>query len=105
MTRPKRGISHKKELYYIFCIAAVMAIVFLSLLGPGGYRDLQKARKQVEEQRARVNNIRRSNSELVKTIEALQSDKKAVEKIARENGYAKPDEIIQQIHSSAEPAK
>ena len=105
MTHKKRRISHKKELYYILCIVAVMGILFFSILGPGGYRDLQKARLQVQQQRARVDDLKRNNSELVRSIEALQSDRKAMEELARENGYAKPDEIIQQIQPSTETAK
>jgi cell division protein FtsB len=105
MTRQKNRISHKKELYYILCIVAMLAILTLSFLGPGGYRDLQKARLQLQEQRVRVDRLRRSNSELVKSNEALQSDRKAIEGIARENGYAKSDEIIQQVRPSPETDK
>ncbi|MBP1622928.1 MAG: Septum formation initiator [Acidobacteria bacterium] len=105
MTRQKKRISHKKELYYIVCIVAVLAVLLFSLLGPGGYRDLRKARLQVQEQRVRVDRLKRSNSELVKTIEDLQSSREAIEGIARENGYARPDEIIQQVKPSPEPVK
>ena len=54
MTRQKNRISHKKELYYILCIVAVLVVLLFSFLGPGGYRDLQKARLQLQEQRVRV---------------------------------------------------
>ena len=41
----------------------------------------------------------------MKSIEALQSDRKALEKVARQKGYAKRDEIIQQLPQSPEAAK
>ncbi len=105
MTRQKSRISHKKELYYILCIVAVLVVLTLGFMGPGGYRDLRKARLQLQEQRARVEGLKRGNSELVKSIDALQSDKKALEEAARQQGYAKGDEIIQQIDSSPEATK
>jgi cell division protein FtsB len=105
MTRPKNRISHKKELYYILCIVAVMAILLFSFLGPGGYRDLQKARLQLQEQRVRVEGLKASNSELMKSIQALQSDRNALEKVARQQGYAKGNEIIQQVPPSSEASK
>ncbi len=59
MTRQKNRISHKKELYYILCIVAVLVVLLFSFLGPGGYRDLQKARLQLQEQRVRVESVKR----------------------------------------------
>ena len=105
MNRQKNRISHKKELYYIVCIVAALGILGFSFIGPGGYRDLQKTRLQLQEQRARVDRLKRSNSSLMKSIEALQSDSVAIEKIARESGYANTDEIIQQVQPSPEAVK
>ena len=105
MTRQRKRISHTKELYYILCIVAVMIILLLSFLGPGGYRDLQKARLQVQQQRARVEALKAGNAALLKSIQALQSDGKAIEEVAREQGYARGNEIIQQVRPSPEAPK
>jgi cell division protein FtsB len=105
MTRQKNRISHKKELYYILCIVAVLVVLSFSFLAPGGYRGLLKARLQLQEQRERVDRLKQRNSALARSIEALQFDKKALEQIAREHGYAKPDEIIQQIPQPPEASK
>ena len=105
MTRQQNRISHKKELYYILCIVAVLVVLLFSFLAPGGYRDLNKARLQVQAQRVRVEALKRDNSELLKSIEALQSDRKALEKAARQQGYGRGDEIIQQIPQSPEPTQ
>jgi cell division protein FtsB len=97
MARATHRLSHKRELYYIVCIIAVLGILLVSFLGPGGYRDLRKARLRLQEQRLRVEELKRSNNERLKSIEGLRSDKEALEKYAREKGYGKEGEIIQQL--------
>jgi cell division protein FtsB len=97
MARSKYRISYKKELYYILCIVALLIVLLFSFWGPGGYRDLQRARLELQEQRVRVEEIRRKNFERMEAIEALRSDKGALEKYAREKGYGKEGEIIQQL--------
>jgi|GEM_PF-766532 len=105
MTYSRRRLSHKKEVYYIACIVAVLVILLASLLGPGGYRELQKARLELQEERIRVDQIERQNSERLKSIEKLRSDRNALEKYAREKGYGKEGEIIQQIPKEPENPK
>jgi cell division protein FtsB len=90
-------ISHKKELYYILCIVAVAIILLYSFLGPRGYRDLRKIRFETQEKRARIEDLKRSNDDRMKNIEAMRSDKEALEKYAREKGYGREGEIIQQL--------
>ena len=102
MAYSKRRISHRKELYYIICIMALLAVLLLSLFGPGGYRDLRKARLELQEQRVRVEELKRKNYERMKSIEALRSDKNALENYAREKGYGKKGEIIQQLPQESE---
>jgi|WetSurMetagenome_2_1015567.scaffolds.fasta_scaffold1165515_1 cell division protein FtsB len=97
MAYSRYRISHKKELYYIFCIVAVAAILLLSFLGPGGYRELRKAQLEVQLQRARVNDIKRSNGDRMKSIESLRSDPEALEKYAREKGYGRAGDIVQEL--------
>ena len=97
MTYRRNRLSHKKELYYILCIVAVIAILLFSLWGPGGYRDLAKARLELQQQRERVDELKRSNNEKMRSIEALRSNKDALEKYAREKGYGREGDIIQQI--------
>jgi cell division protein FtsB len=102
MAYKNRGPSHKKELYYIICIMVLMAVLLFSFLGPGGYRALRKARLELQEQRVRVEGLKRSNTEHIKSIKALETDKNALEKAAREKGYARPGEIIQQLPEDSE---
>jgi cell division protein FtsB len=97
MARPRARLSHKKELYYIICIVALAVILLFGFLGPGGYRDLQKERLALQEQRLRVEELKRENHERLQSIEALRSDKDALERYAREKGYGKEGEIIQRL--------
>lgn len=105
MTYSRRWLSHKKEVYYIACIVTVLAILLASLLGHGGYRELQKARLELQEERIRVDQLERQNSEWLKSIEKLRSNRNALEKYAREKGYGKEGEIIQQIPKEPENPK
>jgi cell division protein FtsB len=97
MARSKRRNPYKKELYYIICIMILLGVLLFSLFGPGGYRDLQKARLELQEQRVRVEELKRKNFERMKSIEELRTNRGALEKYAREKGYGKADEIIQQL--------
>jgi len=97
MAYSKRRTSHKKELYYLACIVSVLVILLFSVLGPTGYTTLRQARLEVQEQRTRVYRLAHENSEKLKEIEKLKGDPSALERYAREKGYARPGEIIQQL--------
>jgi cell division protein FtsB len=97
MAHSKRRTSHIRELYYILCIVAVLVILLFSFLGPGGYRDLRKARLAVQSQRSRVDRLERDNSSRMRSIEKLKTDPNAMEIKAREKGYGREGEIIQQL--------
>lgn len=102
MANKKYSLKHKKELYYIFLIMIVGGILLLGFIGPGGYIELKKARLELQLQRARVDALRRSNAERLKTIEELWSDKTAIERYARKKGYGRENEIIQQLPENPE---
>ena len=105
MARSKYRLSHKKEAYYILCIVAVLVILVFSVFGPGGYRDLRQSRQELERQRERVDRLERENYERMKSIEKLRSDRDALEGYAREKGYGREGEIIQQIPQAQAPEK
>jgi cell division protein FtsB len=105
MAHSKRRTTHKKELYYILCIVTVTVILLFSFFGPGGYRELQQARLELQAQRARVDRLKRENSDRLKSIEKLRTDPNALEKHAREKGYGRPDEIIQQLPEKPNASK
>ncbi len=89
MARSRKRLSYKKELYYIICIVVLLVVLGFSIFGPGGYRDLQKARLDLQEQRVRVEELKRKNYERMKSIEELRSSRDALEKYAREKVMGK----------------
>ncbi len=105
MTYSQRRLSHKKEVYYIVCIVAVLAILLVSFFAPGGYRELHKARLDLQEEHIRVDQLERQNSERMESIEKLRSNRNALEKYAREKGYGMEGEIIQQLPKEPENPK
>jgi cell division protein FtsB len=102
MAYSRYRISHKNELYYISCIVALTVILLLSFLGPRGYRDLRKAQIELQLQRERVNDLKRSNSERIKRIESLRSDREALERYIRGKGYGRPGERVLELPSEPE---
>ena len=105
MAYTKRRTSHKKELYYLVCIVSVLMILLFSFLGPSGYGTLRKARIELQEQRTKVDRLARENAEKLREIEKLRGDPNALEKYAREKGYGRPGEIIQQLPEKPKPSK
>jgi len=97
MARPRKSVSHLKELYYIIFIVSLAVIASFGIWGPAGYAGFKKARAGLEVQRALVESLKRSNTERLKSIQALRSDKEALERYAREKGYARKDELVQQL--------
>ena len=93
----RNRLSHGKEIYYILCIVVVVVITLSSIWGPGGYLELKKAKQDLENQRIRVDALKRSNEERMRSIQALRSDPETLERHAREKGYGKGDEIVQQL--------
>jgi cell division protein FtsB len=95
--------SQKKELYYILCIVTVAAILLFSFSGPRGFGELRKAQLEVQEQRKRVEDLKRSIDDRKKNIEALRNSNEALERCARQKGYGRAGEIIQQLPSQPPP--
>ena len=102
MANIKYSLKHKKELCYIFLITIVGGILLLSFVGPGGYLELKKARLELQLQRARVDALKRGNTERMKTIEELKTNKEAIERYARKKNYGRENEIIQQLPENPE---
>ena len=103
MARSRKKISHGKEAFYIICILLVSLVGIFSYFGPGGYLEMKKAQIELETHRNRVEILRKTNEERMRTINSLREDSDAIERYAREKGYAKKDEIILEIPSQEPP--
>jgi len=97
MTRRRKKPAYGKQVYYILCIIAVLVSVVLSIWGPGGLKELKRAHRELQERRLRIEELNRSNNERLQAVEALKHDAAAQERYARQKGYARPGEIIQQL--------
>lgn len=102
MVNNRHSLKHKKELYCIFLIVVVGGILLLSIIGPRGYLELKDERLKVQQQKARVDALDRSNRQLAEKNKALIEDPEAVERYAREKGYGRDNEIIQQVPEDSE---
>ncbi|MBZ5495187.1 MAG: septum formation initiator family protein [Acidobacteriia bacterium] len=103
MGRSRKRVSHAKEAFYIICILVVLLVGLFSYLGPGGYLEMKRTQAELETHRARVELLRKSNEERMRTIESLRIDDEAIERYARKKGYGKKDEIIQEVPQQEPP--
>ncbi len=97
MSPRRRTVSHAKEIYYLLCVVVFVVSALFTVWGPGGILEMRRVRLELEAHRARVANLKRTNGERLHSIEALKTDKEALEEYARRQGYARKDEIIQQL--------
>jgi cell division protein FtsB len=102
MADKKQVLKHKKELYYIFLIVVVGGILLLSILGPDGYLKLESERHNLQQLKERVDALDRSNRQLAEKNKALIEDPEAIERYARQKGYGRENEIIQQLPENSE---
>lgn len=97
----KTKVSYAKEIYYALCVAVFVVSSLFSVWGPGGYMEMRRAQRDLEAHRSKVGSLRQSNADRTQAVQALRSDKDALESYARKQGYVRKDEIIQQV--PAEP--
>ncbi len=95
MRRRKR--SYARETWYIFCILLALVIAVFTLVGPEGFLEMKKAQAEMEAKRARIELLRQSNRERLSRIQALKTDARAIEEVARSRGFVRPGEIIQPL--------
>ena len=101
MARRRTRTSLAREVYYILCLVLFIVSALFAIWGPGGWRELKRAQLEMQVLRARVDDLSRQNTRRLKSIEDLKSRKEEIEGIAREEGWARDDEIIQRVPSDA----
>ncbi len=94
MARRGTRTTFAREVYYILCLVVFIVSALFTLWGPKGFSEMKKAQRELEAHQARVNALEVSNDQRIQAIRALKSDRKALEKYARENGYVQEGEII-----------
>ena len=79
---------------YILVVVCIALIVH-ELLGAHGFMALRQQEKEIESLRQQIRQLKDENAQLDKRIKELQSDPKAIERLARESmGLARPGELI-----------
>lgn len=101
----RQKVSCCKEAYYILSIVGAILAAAITVWGPHGYMDLKKAQVELQVQKEKVSDLKRTNGEAIARIQALKSDKPTLERVARERGYAGADEIIQILPPEPQPQK
>jgi cell division protein FtsB len=101
----RRKVSCWKEAYYILSIVGAIVAAAITVWGPHGFMDLRKAQAELQVQKTKVDELKLANEEARSRIHALKSDKRALERVARERGYARADEIILQLPPEPPPQK
>jgi cell division protein FtsB len=88
-------LSLRRKALLLFSALAFVALLVGALFGDKGMLRLaeQRARRQALEQQ--VESLRGENAELTRTITALRSDPRAIERLAREElGLLRPGETV-----------
>jgi cell division protein FtsB len=76
-------------------VLLLMALVAHVLFGEHGFLAMRRAQKEVQSLRQEIAQLNADNKQLSEQIQALKSDPKLIERIAREEmNLAKPGELI-----------
>ena len=79
---------------YTLVVVCVVLLVH-EILGAHGFMALRQERKEIESLRQQIHQLEDENAQLDKRIKELQSNPKAIERMAREGmGLARPGELI-----------
>jgi cell division protein FtsL len=84
----------RRNATYVLVLVCVVLLVH-EIFGQHGFLALRQEKKEIESLRQQIRQLQHENDELDKRIKALQSDPKAIERLAREQmRLARPGEII-----------
>jgi len=100
--RPRR-FSHAREIYYILCFLAALCIFLVGLFGRNGYFDLKKGRRMLLQKSLEVREREEAVRLQLERIEGLRNDPAEIEKISRDKGYVRPNELIQEVAPATTP--
>jgi len=79
---------------YILVLICIVLVVH-EILGAHGFMALRQEKKEIESLQEQIRQLKDENAQLDKRIKELQSDPKAIERLAREGmGLARPGELI-----------
>ena len=86
--------------YYIIPAAIILFILFFTVFGERGVLRIYRMTQEKEDIQKKALQIKTENEQFKREIEALKSDRRYLESIARkEFGLVRPNEIIYQFSS------
>ncbi|MBI4483005.1 MAG: septum formation initiator family protein [Acidobacteria bacterium] len=97
------GLSEKrrrilKECGIIAFLLLALILSGMSILGDRGYLALRKKQREYEKLQAEILQLRQKKEQLLKEIDALRQDPKAIEEVAREELHlALPEDLVVKI--------
>jgi len=105
--RMKNGRQLKEFLRHN--LAAILGLFLLAifvhdLFGEHGFLAMRRMQKEVEKLGVEIRDLNDENQKLADQVQALKSDPKAIERIAREEmGLARPGELIFKLPPKSPP--
>ena len=91
--RPERSL--RKKAATLFCVILVLALVVGSLFGDRGILQLVDQKERAAHLAQELEELRGENLRLAEEIQALRTNPRAIERIAREElGLARPGETV-----------
>jgi cell division protein FtsB len=93
--RRRNEAGLRKKAVTLFGVILLIALVVGSLFGDRGILQLVSQRERAEALAREIDEMREENQRLVREIQALQADPRAIERLAREQlGLARPGEKV-----------
>lgn len=85
---------------------ALFALLVHDVFGPHGFIAMRRTQKEIDEIRTQIGKVNAENKSLADEVNALKTDPKSIERIAREEmGLARPGEMIFKLPETPKPAK
>ena len=85
---------------------ALLALFLHDVFGTHGFLAMVQTQKEIQQIREQIGKIDAENKSLSNEVNALRTDPKAIERIAREDmGLARPGELIYKLPDSAPPGQ
>ena len=96
-----RGISFAEATAYLqrhlreILGLALFALLVHDIFGPHGFIAMRRTQREIDDIREQIGKVNAENKSLANQVNALKTDPKAIERIAREEmGLARPGEMI-----------
>lgn len=93
----------RKRMYFIPA-GCILFILYFTVFGERGLLRIYHLSREKEQIRERVGEVRGENEKLKREIEALKTDRRYLESIARKDfGLVRPNEMVYQFPSAERP--